>query len=192
MSATDLTQGFYRKITLNDIQLAVVYYNILINLAKQKHCLTYGELVEKARLLYPNNPAVKTAIPVSIGRKLEIVRVFTSERNLPDLTSLVINKLQGECGDGFTDHFDPIEARKQVFSFDWSSVSDDFDCYINVATPRKKRKSPEAIKIMAEFYKKNKSSYPEKITRQRDFIIESLMDGLDPQDVFLEASKRAT
>jgi hypothetical protein len=125
-----LPDGFYKNITLNDVQLASAYFPILIELAKHKHCLTYSELVAKAKAIYPNRPAVQGAIAVSAGRKLDVVRLFTSERGLPDLTCLVVNKNDGECGSGFTDHFDPVAARVRVFAFDWSSVSTDFDGYI--------------------------------------------------------------
>lgn len=42
-------QGFYENVTLIDIQLASVYYPILVDLAKHKHCLTYTELVDRAK-----------------------------------------------------------------------------------------------------------------------------------------------
>ena len=46
---TDPTESLYKTITLNDVQLASAYYPILVDLAKHKHCLTYGELVDKAK-----------------------------------------------------------------------------------------------------------------------------------------------
>lgn len=88
----DLPVGLYGNITLNDVQLAAAYYPILIDLAKHKHRLTYGELVGKAKVIYPEKGYVQNAIPVSTGRKLDVVRIFTNERNLPDVTSLIINK----------------------------------------------------------------------------------------------------
>ncbi len=33
------------NLTLIDVQLASAYYPILVDLARHKHCLTYGELV---------------------------------------------------------------------------------------------------------------------------------------------------
>lgn len=127
--------------TLNDIQLASAYYPILVDLAKQKKFLKYGELVAKAKEQYPNNPVVQRAIAVSTGRKLAVVRYFTEERELPDITCLVINKNSGECGVGFTHYFDPEKARRKVFDFDWSNVLTDFNGYIKhsetIITPRK-------------------------------------------------------
>ena len=111
------TENLYANITLTDVQLASAYYPLLIDMAKHKRCLSYGELVEKAKKEYPNKPVVQNAIAVSTGRRLDVVRIFTAERKFPDLTSLVVNKGSGECGIGFTQHFDPKVARELVFSF---------------------------------------------------------------------------
>jgi len=185
---TDGSESLYKNITLNDVQLAATYYPILIDLAKHKHCLTYGELVEKAQEMYPDKDYVQNAIAVSTGRKLDVVRIFTSERDLPDVTSLIINKNQGECGTGFTDHFNPEEARNEVYLYDWSEVSSDFDLYIEAvekrATPRKRIKRSEALKLMSEYYKGSKDKYPASITDKRKEIIALLIEGFLPEESF--------
>lgn len=185
---TDPSESLYKNITLNDVQLAAAYYPILIDLAKHKHCLTYGELVERAQGIYPDKEYVQNAIAVSTGRKLDVVRIFTCERDLPDVTSLIINKNHGECGTGFTDHFNPEEARKEVYAYDWSEVTTEFDLYIESAakqvTPRKRRKRPEALTLMSEFYKENKDKYPASIKDKREDIIILLMEGFSPEESF--------
>ncbi len=136
----DPTESLYKNITLNDVQLASAYYPILIDLAKQKQCITYGELVAKAKEMYPTRKEVQNAIATSAGRKLDVIRIFTTERELPDITSLVVNKDTGECGEDFTKHFDPVATRKKVYAFDWSNVSTVFDFSIEhtqtVKTPK--------------------------------------------------------
>lgn len=193
---TGPAKGFYKNITLNDVQLASAYYPILIDLAKHKHCLTYSELVERAKKTYASKHAVQNAIAVSTGRKLDVVRIFTAERDLPDLSSLIINKGAGECGIGFTQHFDPIAAREKVFAFDWSVVSTDFDGYIKHTEasiiPKKRIKRPEAIKAMSQYYSQHKSKFPASIIQQRELIIELLMEGFTPADAFDQASTYAT
>jgi len=185
---TEPTESLYKNITLNDVQLAAAYYPILIDLAKHKHCITYGELIEKSQEMYPDKEYVKNAIAVSTGRKLDVVRVFTSERNLPDVTSLIINKNQGECGTGFTEHFNPEEARTEVYSYDWSEVLSDFDLYIEAAekqaTPRRRIKRPEAIKLMSEYYKDKKDTLPATIKDKREEIIVLLMEGFPVEESF--------
>ena len=188
------SESLYKNITLNDVQLAAAYYPILIDLATHKHCLTYGELVDKAKTIYPKKEYVQNAIAVSTGRKLDVVRIFTSERGLPDVTSLVINKSDGECGPGFTDHFDPEKARSEVYSHDWSEVSPEFDIYIESAEKqavrKKRRKRDEALKIMSEHYKKTKDSYPSSIKDNREDIIILLMEGFSAEESFNQVSQR--
>ena len=82
----------FTNVTMTDVQLASAYYPILIDLAQHKHCLTYGELVERAKSEYPDRLVLQMAIAVSTGRRLDIVRAFTEERGYPDLSSLVISK----------------------------------------------------------------------------------------------------
>jgi hypothetical protein len=181
-------EGLYKNITLTDIQLAAAYYPILIDLAKHKQCLPYGELVEKAKKIYPSNTTVKNAIAVSTGRRLDVVRLFTNERELPDLTSLIVNKNSGECGIGFTQHFDPVSKREEVYSYEWSGVSPEFDIYIqNVQkeiTPRKKVSKKAALKLMSRYYKENKKNLPDNIVEKREFLIEMLMEGFSDIEVF--------
>lgn len=184
-------EGLYKNVTLNDIQLASLYYPILIDLANHKHTLTYSELITRAKSENSENPVVQRAIPVSTGRKLDVVRIFTKERKLPDLTSLVISKGSGECGDFYCEHFDPVVAREEVFSFNWSDVSTEFDLYIqdvkNELTPRKSRKKDEAKELMHKYYMENKSSLPVNIKMLRELIIDLLMDGHDIEDAFESA-----
>jgi hypothetical protein len=185
------TDSFYANITLSDVQLASAYYPILIDLAKHKHCLTYGELVERAKGLYPTRPVVQKAIAVSTGRRLDVVRIFTSERDLPDLTSLIINKDKGECGVGFTQHFDPKAARDAVFAFNWSEVSTDFDGFVkqteSVIKPRKKVKEDKARQLMAEYYKAHKEALHPSVRDHRELIVELIMEGFSPKDAFMQA-----
>ncbi len=190
------TEGFYERITLTDVQLASAYYPILIDLAKHKHCLTYGELVERAQSLHPDKPVVRNAIAVSTGRRLDVVRLFTSERNLPDLTSLIINKGIGECGIGFTQHFDPKATREKVFAFDWSEVSTDFDGFVRhtetAITPRTKVKEPKALELMAEHYKNHKSTFSASVREHRKLIVELIMEGFSPEEAFAQVQANCT
>lgn len=187
----DPTESLYENITLNDVQLASIYYPMLVDLAQHKHCLTYSELVSKAKELHPANPMVQRAIAVSTGRKLDVVRIFTAERDLPDLTCLVINKGSGECGSGFTDYFDPVASREKVFAFDWSTASTDFDGYIKhtetVITPRKSRKEVEALKLMSAYYKQHKDRLPPSVRDKRAAIIELLVEGFSEEEAFSQA-----
>jgi hypothetical protein len=180
--------GQYTNVTLIDVQLASSYYPLLVDLAKHKHCLTYGELVERAKEEYPDRAVVQKAIAVSTGRRLDVVRMFTSERELPDLTALVINKESGECGAGFTRSFDPIAAREEVFSFDWNAVTTDFDGFVRhtetVIKPRKPVKQAKALELMSTHYQQNKANLLPSIRKSREQIIELIMEGFSPEEAF--------
>jgi len=187
----DPTESLYKNITLTDVQLASAYYPILIDLAKKKQRITYGELVAKAKRMYPTRKEVQNAIATSAGRKLDVIRIFTAERKLPDLTSLVISKTTGECGEDFTKHFDPVATREKVFAFDWSNVTTEFDFYIKhaqtVVIPRKPIKKSEAMEKMAAFYKQNKERLPPSVKEKRELILELLMEGLTEEEAFSKA-----
>ncbi len=185
---SQLIEAFHSQITLPDVRLASAYYSILITLAKQKQTLTYGELVEKAKVQYPDSPIVQNAIAISTGRRLDVVRFFTNARNLPDLTSLVISKGTGECGPGFTRSFDPVTTRNYVFTFDWSEVSADFDGFVQHTEasikPRKKIREDMALKLMSEHYQVHKATLPTTIRDHRELIIELIMEGLPADEAF--------
>ena len=187
--------GYIKNLTLNDIQLAAAYCHILVDHAKHRQTITYGELVAKAKQQNPGNAVVQNAIATSVGRKLSAVRRFTDAQNYPDLTSLVIGKGSGDCGDAYTKNFDSERAREEVFAFDWRNVSEDFDLHIKglekAAIPMKPRKKDEAVKLMSEFYFGNKKNLPPSIQLQRNSIIELLMEGVSVEDAFSQALENA-
>lgn len=144
--------------------------------------------MERAKEEYPDRPVVQKAIAVSTGRRLDVVRMFTAERELPDLTSLVINKGSGECGVGFTLSFDPKAAREEVFSFDWSAVTTDFDGFVKhtetAIKPRKPVKEATALELMLSHYQQHKSSLPPSIRDSREQIVELIMEGFSTDEAF--------
>lgn len=187
----DQRNNNFRNITLTDIKLAKVYYSILVDIAKHKHCLTYGELVERAKEENPDINEVQNALAVSAGRRLDVVRMFTVSKSLPDLTSLIISKSTGEVGSGFPIQFKASELRKTVFSFTWSDQTPAFDLFIveseKQIIPRKKRNPAEARDLMAKHYQLNKDAYPASVKDKRELLIELLQEGFDVDDAFKEA-----
>jgi hypothetical protein len=185
-------KGLYTKVTLTDIHLASAYYPILVEVAKQKICLTYGELVYRAKVKYPSLAVVQKAIPVSTGRRLDVVRLFSARQNLPDLTSLVINRITGNCGDMYTKHFDAEASRETVFSFDWSTATLDFDEFLKTAKtiikPRKKVKEKLALELMYVYFQQHKATLPLSVQERRTLIVELIMDGLSEEEAFAQAS----
>lgn len=112
------------NITETDLAVASALYPVLVDCARQEPArkLTYGALLEEAKARFPSNHAIQMAIPVSLGRRLDVVRLFLTEQKLPNLTSLIVNAGTGEVGSAFGAN--PEQVRAEVAAFDWSTVSE--------------------------------------------------------------------
>ena len=188
---SDPVRTIYGEVTLIDVRLASAFYPILVELAKHKHCLTYGELIERAKELHPDKADVQNAIPVGIGRRLEVVKYFTEQHCYPDLTSLIIGKGSGEVGEGFRG--DPNRVREEVYAFDWNNAATDFDGFVVRTTKqvndkgKPKPKKPEAESLMYAHYKLHGASLPSNIKTKRNLIVKLLMEGVTVEDAFSRA-----
>jgi len=191
-----------RKVTLIDVKLAPLYYLFLREFAKQKKRITYGSLVEQVRALHADDPVIKSAIATNVGRRLEVVRLFTNDHNYPDLTSLVVNQHTEDCGDEYLEEFDSTKARQDVFEYDWSAATTELNGFMTyqgrkiIVKPKPKAKpKPAKIRITKEdarnlmyaFFKTNSTSLPSNITDKRDLIVKLLMDGIPVEDAFSQA-----
>jgi len=180
-----------KNITENDLLLAEVYFPFLVILAKDKKLISYRDLVEQAKKMHPNNEIVQNAIPVSTGRRLEALRMFTSKNNLPDITSLVVNQSKGECGEAYLKHKDAEVERSHVYSFDWSKTKIEFNVFLELVKkeikPRKKVKPEQARKLMSDYYLEHKPSLNANIVDCREIIIEMISEGFSPEEAFKEA-----
>ena len=183
------------NLTLTDIELAKVYFELLVGLAKSSkgQTIKYGELVELAKEKYPSNEFVTGAIAVSMGRRLDALREFTKQHNLPDLSALVVNKATGNNGKGYIRSFDGDAVREQIAAFDWGSVQLDFENFIasekmifeegQIKKRKPKRiKEPEAMQIWWEYYKADKDEIGAISQDEKKAIVELIMQGYAPQD----------
>ncbi|MFM9989869.1 MAG: hypothetical protein ACKVOY_00415 [Burkholderiaceae bacterium] len=193
--------------TLADIELSRVYFEILIDLAKNQKDTTiqYGQLVNAAKLAYPTNTDVQKAIATSMGRRLDAVREFTTLHNLPDLTSLVVNKTTGDNGRGFAKSFDGDSVRQQVSAFNWHSVQISFSEFLNEETQQyiqrqaekaqkkpKKIKEPEAREIWWAYYQPNKQAIGKISDSEKEQIIQLIMVCVSPADALAKVKSSAT
>ncbi len=183
---TAIESSNYKNVTAIDLEVASVYYPILIANAKNRSTVTYGELVQLAKSLHPDNIIIQKTIPVSIGRRLDVVRIFTNELNLPDVTSLVIN-----AATKVPTQPRLIDVQISVFAFDWTNVKTNFDGFIErikiSIKPRKKYKEKEALELMSKHYHANKDSLPASVRERRELIIELIMEGFSAEDAFSQA-----
>lgn len=173
-----------------DLELALAFYAVLVEVARLRQTITYGALVERAKIAFSENETVQNAIPVSVGRRLDFVRAFTGQRQLPDLTSLVVNKSTGECGEGFTRSFNPDDARAQVFAYDWQKVETEFTGEVAAAKerskPKKKITEEAASRMMYEYFAANKASLNPSVKNFRGQIINAIISGVEPSEAFAQ------
>jgi hypothetical protein len=106
------------KVTPLEVQLCPIYFVAMLRLAKDQKTETYGGLIERAKAMSPGISELRKEIPVRLGRRLGVVRMFTRARNLPDLTALVGGE-DGNPGEAYVAAFDVNEQRSAVFRYDW-------------------------------------------------------------------------
>jgi hypothetical protein len=178
------------NVTTVDVQLADAYYPLLVEIARDKKRVSYGELVAKAKLKYPDSTVVQKAIPAATGRRLDVVRLFTSARNLPDLASLVVNQASG-----VTRSSDPEAARDAVFAFDWNTVVTQFGGFIKqteaTTKHRKKVREPVALGLMSAHYLAHREALPERVRELRSLIVGMIMEGNTVEEAFERALQDA-
>ena len=182
------------NITETDLTIASALYPILVECARQRPVrkLTYGALLDQAQARFPNVAAIQTAIPISLGRRLDVVRLFLTEQSLPNLTSLVVSADTGEVGSAFG--ADPEGVRAEVAAFDWSTVTNEFSLHIaglrkNIeARARPKLQRDAALSLMSEYFLSNRVSLPKGIERKREEIIDLIRSGCSPEEAFNKAA----
>jgi hypothetical protein len=178
--------------TLIDIELAKLYFEVLVELAKtmKGQTIEYGQLVEIVKQRFSQSPYISSALAVNMGRRLDALREFTAANQLPDLSSLVVNKATGDNGDGFKKSFDGEAVRRQVAEFDWNSVRLEFDDFLanqkleleqrQKSRALKKIKEPEALEIWWNYYKDNKSSIPNITQADKSRLVNLIMQRIPP------------
>jgi hypothetical protein len=182
-----------QNFTSTDLELAAAYYPILVELAQQRRCLSYGELLSEAQRRFPDRPVVQRAIPVSTGRRLDVIRVFAAERNIPNLSALILNKERRESGSGADDQADSKEISEAIFAYDWQELTAEFDSYCTLRrrapAPRKKVSAATARTLMAEHYAVHKMSLPKDVVRHRELILGLIEKGGTAAEAFEQALK---
>lgn len=177
-----------------DVEIAALFYPILVEVARAKELVSFGDLIRRTQERHPDNPAMQRQVPVGVGRRLEAVRVFTDAKGYPDLTSLVVNPGKSVPPEAY--YTDPEAEQARVAAFDWSEVEAEFS--LQVAIWRKaaekplRRKREEAVTLMAAYYAQNKAKLPPAIRNRREQLIAELMAGEDVADVFAAVDRDLT
>jgi predicted DNA-binding ribbon-helix-helix protein len=175
-----------------DLELGQVYWDILVQIAKNEEgrVVQYAELITIAQQKHPDNAAVQNAIPVSIGRRLDVVHWFCNKNQLPDLACLAVGKA-GRPGDRYLKHTDWEAAIAAVRAFDWRDVSVRFAESMRqekiAMIPKPRRKEQEAEEVLYAHYRVNRARYPSTFQKEArsDFLV-LLQEGADPEEAFLQ------
>jgi hypothetical protein len=182
----NFSESMYKSVTDNDLILAAFYYPILIDLGKNKQTLEYGQFVETAKSIYPNSQLIQNAIATTIGRPLDVIRLFAKDKKILDITALLINKHTLKSGNKIENPELQEKTREKVLAFNWNNAPE-FDLYEGVvdewAVPRP-RFDEEAKRLMSDYYRNNKSNLPAFVSSHRDTIIDLLKSGLSAKQAF--------
>lgn len=172
--------------TTVDLELATLFYPPLVELGRRNETRSYKAFLTEVQALHPENETLARAVPLNVGRRLDVIRVFTRSKNYPDLGCLIVSGATGAPGIGYDGNVN-LE-RDRVASFDWSGVTDEFSLEVQrqkqAITKKPKRDRQEAIKLMSEYYQQNRSAYDGRIVERREDLIALLMKGEEITDAF--------
>ena len=91
-------------------------WKILVESAKNRQTVTYGELSD----------SLGRSVVRGIGKILDHAGWYCRDKDLPPLTSIVVNKKTKRPGPGWeiiTPNVDLQVAQEKVFAYDWSGIS---------------------------------------------------------------------
>jgi predicted DNA-binding ribbon-helix-helix protein len=178
------------QFTETDLKLGQVYWDLLVRLAKEERGrdVQYAHLIAMAKEAHPDKAAVQNAIPVSIGRRLDVVHWFCEQNRLPDLACLAVGKA-GMPGERYLKHTDWYKAMAEVRAFDWTNVSLQFDDAVKVQKEairsRPKRTEDEALAEDYAHYTANKVLYVTPFSaKAKSYFVKLLREGLDAEEAF--------
>src|SRR5689334_25345 len=119
-----------RPFTLNDINVGTKLYAALVQRAAHhpEKSIFYGDLLDRARTMFPNDDETKRAVPIGIGMKLLFVQAFCETSGYPNLACLAVNK--GKQIPGIAYPGDWLREMRDVAAFDWSSAQPVLDAYV--------------------------------------------------------------
>ncbi|MGJ7565261.1 hypothetical protein ACSFBM_15520 [Variovorax sp. GB1R11] len=181
------------RTTPTDAHLARIYYDILLDHARNHpgQAIRYKEVLERARRAHPNDEVVQSAIPISMGRRLEVIVQFLGEHQLPPLTCLAVNETS-QPGASYRAVNGSWQADMDVVSgYDWSRWRGQWDSHLDAARKAavqlKRRKEQEALNLVHEAYVAGQ--IPKLSQDQKNQLIELLREGLAMEDAMAELAK---
>lgn len=113
-----------------DLTLARAYWIVLLEHARAHpgQTITFGEMMERAKLNEPTNLAVQQSQSNGgVGRRLEVMRQLTDQLGLPDLSALVVNKETEENPEAYGKNYDGAAIRQAISELDWNAITVSFE-----------------------------------------------------------------
>jgi hypothetical protein len=177
----------YPNVTERSLRLASLLLPILVECAKQGKRISYGDLVERAQATYPDNSEIRSAIPRSSGRILDVIRTFCLRRGVPDLASIVVQRGTTVPGPNYVGLAQASELQREAFAFNWEADVVVFEAEVVEAIRISKRKplsEAAARDVLFTYFKENEARLPASIRNHREKIVVLLMEGFDAQKAF--------
>jgi len=185
-----------RPFTINDIRVGTRLFSVLVSQARNHPGKTiyYGDLLQQARVAFPDDAEVQRAVPIGIGMKLLFVQAFCHSNGYPNLACLAVNK--GKQIPGVSYPGDWEKEMREVAAFDWDEVQPVLADYVKdaiaVATPRRRVRELDARDLLYAHFRENRASYDCAFFKdaEREEMVDILMTGIEPQrafDMVLEA-----
>ena len=184
----------------HDIVLSAIYLPILIQVAQNQKTITYSNLVQTAKELHPNNEYVRRSIPVTVGRRLNVLRQILRDNSLPDLSSVVVSASSGDAGSAY--HLHAETERKKVYDTDWDAQASIIDSewvkypydevdFSEIKNRKSKPPSREELKkINSEYWAENKQLFPKWFLKKREEILNLLAQGHPVEECYKQVLER--
>lgn len=173
-------------LTETDLEMASLFYPPLVDLGRRNEMRSYKAFLGEVQGLHPDNARLARAVPLNVGRRLEVIRMFTRSRGYPDLGCLIVSEATGEPGSGYDG--DVAQERAKIAAFDWSTVEQEFGLEVQerkkAIAKRPKRGREAALKLMSDYFQVNKAMYDKAVIERRDRLIDLLMNGEEVDDAF--------
>ena len=180
-----------------DLIVARLMYPILVARAPSGKTIQYKEIAELIKSQNPDVIEIRRITQRHIGRKLGTIWEFTKSQGCPHIGSLVVSQ-SGECGSGISSIVQDLpRERERVKAFSWSTITPEFDAYIDKAKHVKadqdrkwvKRSEQEAGECLYEYWKRveDDEGFPiskVELLEIKKPILDLLKDGLSPEEAF--------
>ncbi len=159
-------------------------------------------MVQGAKELHPDNDYVQRSIPVTAGRRLNVLRQILRDNSLPDLSSLVVSASSGDAGDAY--HLHAETERKKVYDTDWDAHTSIIDSewvkypYDEIDFTEIKKREPkpkpptrdELKQINYEYWVENKSQFPKWFHKKREDLLDLLLQGYPVEECYKKVLER--